>query len=62
MAPTRRQTLLRLQGPGGASAILDDLSRHLRAVGIDVYQIDHEDANGQFLNQLHVRRGLEIGR
>jgi glutamine synthetase len=28
--------------------ILDDLSRHLRAVGVDVYQIDHEDANGQF--------------
>jgi glutamine synthetase len=28
--------------------ILDDLSRHLRSVGIDVYQIDHEDANGQF--------------
>ncbi|MFX6461673.1 type III glutamate--ammonia ligase, partial [Acinetobacter baumannii] len=24
------------------------LSESLRAVGIDVYQIDHEDANGQF--------------
>lgn len=36
------------KGLARASAILDDLSRHLRAVGIDVYQIDHEDANGQF--------------
>jgi glutamine synthetase len=36
------------KGLARASAILDELSRHLRAVGIDVYQIDHEDANGQF--------------
>ncbi|MGA8706533.1 MAG: type III glutamate--ammonia ligase [Steroidobacteraceae bacterium] len=36
------------KGLSRVSAILDDLSRHLRAVGIDVYQIDHEDANGQF--------------
>jgi glutamine synthetase len=36
------------KGLARTSAILDDLSRHLRAVGIDVYQIDHEDANGQF--------------
>jgi glutamine synthetase len=36
------------KGLARVSAILDDLSRHLRAVGIDVYQIDHEDANGQF--------------
>ncbi len=36
------------KGLARASAILDDLTRHLRAVGIDVYQIDHEDANGQF--------------
>ncbi|HEX2789149.1 MAG TPA: type III glutamate--ammonia ligase [Steroidobacteraceae bacterium] len=36
------------KGLSRASGILDDLSRHLRAVGIDVYQIDHEDANGQF--------------
>ena len=28
--------------------MLDDLTKYLRAVGIDVYQIDHEDANGQF--------------
>ncbi len=36
------------KGLARAGAILDDMSRHLRAVGIDVYQIDHEDANGQF--------------
>jgi glutamine synthetase len=36
------------KGLARASAILDELSTHLRAVGIDVYQIDHEDANGQF--------------
>jgi glutamine synthetase len=36
------------KGLARVSALLDDLSRHLRAVGIDVYQIDHEDANGQF--------------
>jgi len=36
------------KGLARVSAILDELSRHLRAVGIDVYQIDHEDANGQF--------------
>jgi glutamine synthetase len=36
------------KGLARASTILDELSRHMRAVGIDVYQIDHEDANGQF--------------
>ena len=36
------------KGLARASAILDDLTKYLRAVGIDVYQIDHEDANGQF--------------
>jgi glutamine synthetase len=36
------------KGLSRMSPILDDLSRHLRAVGVDVYQIDHEDANGQF--------------
>jgi glutamine synthetase len=36
------------KGLARVSPILDDLSRHLRAIGIDVYQIDHEDANGQF--------------
>jgi glutamine synthetase len=36
------------KGLARVSDLLDDLSRHLRAVGIDVYQIDHEDANGQF--------------
>jgi glutamine synthetase len=28
--------------------VLDDMVAGLRAVGIDVYQIDHEDGNGQF--------------
>ncbi|MEP7242856.1 MAG: type III glutamate--ammonia ligase [Gammaproteobacteria bacterium] len=36
------------KGLARAGAMLDELTRHLRAVGIDVYQIDHEDANGQF--------------
>jgi glutamine synthetase len=36
------------KGLSRAGAILDDLTRHMRSVGIDVYQIDHEDANGQF--------------
>jgi glutamine synthetase len=36
------------KGLARARPIVDELSRHLRAVGIDVYQIDHEDANGQF--------------
>ena len=36
------------KGLSRASGILDDLSRHLRATGIDVYQIDHEDGSGQF--------------
>ena len=36
------------KGLARSSAIVDDLSRHMRSVGIDVYQIDHEDANGQF--------------
>jgi glutamine synthetase len=36
------------KGLARASALLDELTRHLRAVDIDVYQIDHEDANGQF--------------
>lgn len=36
------------KGLARASLILDDLTKYLRAVGIDVYQIDHEDANGQF--------------
>jgi glutamine synthetase len=30
------------------AAFLEKLTESLRAVGIDVYQIDHEDANGQF--------------
>jgi glutamine synthetase len=36
------------KGLARAGALLDDLTKYLRAVGIDVYQIDHEDANGQF--------------
>ncbi len=36
------------KGLSRTSAVLDDITGSLRAVGIDVYQIDHEDANGQF--------------
>ena len=36
------------KGLSRTSAVLDDITAALRAVGIDVYQIDHEDANGQF--------------
>lgn len=36
------------KGLSRASAILDEISTSLRAVGVDVYQIDHEDGNGQF--------------
>src|SRR6478735_4470186 len=36
------------KGLSRGGMILDELSTALRAVGIDVYQIDHEDGNGQF--------------
>ncbi len=36
------------KGLSRTSAVLDEMVGALRAVGIDVYQIDHEDANGQF--------------
>lgn len=36
------------KGLSRASAILDEITTNLRAVGVDVYQIDHEDGNGQF--------------
>ncbi|MEJ0099135.1 MAG: type III glutamate--ammonia ligase [Pseudomonadota bacterium] len=36
------------KGLSRATPFLDELVTALRAVGIDVYQIDHEDANGQF--------------
>ena len=36
------------KGLSRASAVLDSMVSGLRAVGIDVYQIDHEDGNGQF--------------
>jgi glutamine synthetase len=36
------------KGLSRASAILDEISSSMRAVGVDVYQIDHEDGNGQF--------------
>jgi glutamine synthetase len=36
------------KGLSRASVFLDELTSSLRAVGVDVYQIDHEDANGQF--------------
>ncbi|TAK75465.1 MAG: type III glutamate--ammonia ligase [Aquabacterium sp.] len=36
------------KGLSRTRAYLEKLSDSLRSVGIDVYQIDHEDANGQF--------------
>lgn len=36
------------KGLSRTRAYLEKLSESLRSVGIDVYQIDHEDANGQF--------------
>jgi len=36
------------KGLSRASPMLDQMVSSLRGVGIDVYQIDHEDANGQF--------------
>ncbi|MET0661007.1 MAG: type III glutamate--ammonia ligase [Steroidobacteraceae bacterium] len=36
------------KGLSRASAFLDQMVTSLRSVSIDVYQIDHEDANGQF--------------
>jgi glutamine synthetase len=36
------------KGLAHATPFLDELVTSLRAIGIDVYQIDHEDANGQF--------------
>ncbi len=36
------------KGLARATAFLDDLTTALRSAGVDVYQIDHEDANGQF--------------
>jgi glutamine synthetase len=36
------------KGLSRTRAFLEKLSNALRATGIDVYQIDHEDANGQF--------------
>ena len=36
------------KGLSRTSHVLDEMVDGLRAVGVDVYQIDHEDANGQF--------------
>jgi glutamine synthetase len=36
------------KGLSRARPFLDQLTDSMKAVGIDVYQIDHEDANGQF--------------
>jgi glutamine synthetase len=36
------------KGLARTAQCLDELTRALRAGGLDVYQIDHEDANGQF--------------
>ena len=54
------------KGLSRTSAVLDDITLRLRSVGIDVYQIDHEDANGQFevnftyADALEVRRQLHV--
>ena len=58
-----RQALLRLQGPVARQR---DSSRswstRMRAVGIDVYQIDHEDAQRPVRGQLHLRRRADLRR
>ncbi|MDH4260027.1 MAG: type III glutamate--ammonia ligase [Gammaproteobacteria bacterium] len=36
------------KGLSRASPILDEISTSLRVVGVDAFQIDHEDGNGQF--------------
>jgi glutamine synthetase len=36
------------KGLSRTRAVLDEMVAALRAVGIDVYQVDHEDGNGQF--------------
>jgi glutamine synthetase len=36
------------KGLSRTSVVLDEMVASLRSVGIDVYQVDHEDANGQF--------------
>jgi len=36
------------KGLSRATPFLDELVTSLRAIGVDIYQIDHEDANGQF--------------
>ena len=36
------------KGLARATGFLDELTTALRGAGVDVYQIDHEDANGQF--------------
>jgi glutamine synthetase len=36
------------KGLSRTRVVLDEMTDSLRAVGIDVYQIDHEDGNGQF--------------
>jgi glutamine synthetase len=36
------------KGLSRGAAILEELTESLRAIGVDVYQIDHEDGNGQF--------------
>ena len=50
------------KGLSRTSAVLDDMTGALRAVGIDVYQIDHEDANGQFEVNFTYADALKIGR
>jgi glutamine synthetase len=45
---TLRKPAYDYRGLSRAGEFLDRLTQCLQAVGIDVYQIDHEDANGQY--------------
>ncbi len=58
MTPTRWKSPATTTRAWRAPApFLDELTSSLRAIGVDVYQIDHEDANGQFeVNFTYARR------
>ena len=42
--------------------VLDEMVVALREVGIDVYQIDHEDGNGQFEINFTYAEAMQVGR
>lgn len=50
------------KGLSRTRVFLERLSGAMRATGIDVYQIDHEDANGQFRAELHLHRLPDLVR